>query len=416
MIAPSEARRIEAGIFNYGSDIRIEDTPLHERAREVRRVGPGADFLGRRRLEEIRDGDLLDRKLVGIEIGGEPMTDEGALNDFWPLVEGDARVGRSRPAHGRPGSRGTSATRVPIRWEAPGSAFEAESREAGCRSRLRACRSSTPPRTSRSRSLRRRERVHPVRQRGRPLRPDAGDLRRDDGPHDRAAGLRARDAWPRPGGRRRYGAARLTASRGRLLARGSRPLRADARQARREGRRRTGLPLVLGDATDAVRRWDLRRRVPSVGAPSDPRLEVGARRDGSGGPPRRRAARLPGCVRRGELGDPRSVHGDHGPLDGSGRPVVGRPRRTRRRARTIGAKLRVLPAIPEEEEETLGAFLDEVEEGRWSWTWHVPEDVRRDAVREIRPWAEERFGPLDRIERYEVETVWRAYDLPGRES
>ena len=41
----------------------------------------------------------------------------------------------------------------------------------------------------------------------------------------------------------------------------------------------------------------------------------------------------------------------------------------------LGARLRVLPAIPEEEEETLGAFLDEMEEGRWSWTWHVPEDV-----------------------------------------
>ena len=93
--------------------------------------------------------------------------------------------------------------------------------------------------------------------------------------------------------------------------------------------------------------------------------------------------------------------GDHGALDAE----LGRS----------GARLRILPAIPEEEEETLGSFLDEVEEGRWSWTWHVPEDVRRDAVREIRPWAEERFGPLDRVEWYEVETVWRAYDLPGRE-
>jgi SAM-dependent methyltransferase len=79
----------------------------------------------------------------------------------------------------------------------------------------------------------------------------------------------------------------------------------------------------------------------------------------------------------------------------------------------LGARLRVLPAIPEAEEEPLGAFLDNVEEGRWSWTWHVPEDVRRDAVRDLRPWAEERFGPLDAVERYEVETVWRAYDLPG---
>ena len=78
----------------------------------------------------------------------------------------------------------------------------------------------------------------------------------------------------------------------------------------------------------------------------------------------------------------------------------------------LGLQLRVLPAIPEEAEEPLGSFLDAIEEGRWSWTWHVPEDTRVDAVRELRPWAEERFGPLDRVERYEVETVWRAYDLP----
>ena len=78
----------------------------------------------------------------------------------------------------------------------------------------------------------------------------------------------------------------------------------------------------------------------------------------------------------------------------------------------LGLQLRVLPSIPEEAEEPLGSFLDAIEEGRWSWTWHVPEDTRVDAVRELRPWAEERFGPLDRVERYEVETVWRAYDLP----
>jgi SAM-dependent methyltransferase len=79
----------------------------------------------------------------------------------------------------------------------------------------------------------------------------------------------------------------------------------------------------------------------------------------------------------------------------------------------LGLRLRVLPAIPEEEEEPLGSFLDAIEEGRWSWTWHIPENARVDAVRQLRPWAEERFGPLDRVKRYEVETVWRAYDLPG---
>jgi SAM-dependent methyltransferase len=79
----------------------------------------------------------------------------------------------------------------------------------------------------------------------------------------------------------------------------------------------------------------------------------------------------------------------------------------------LGLRLRVLPAIPEKEQEPLGSFLDAIEEGRWSWTWHVPEDTRVDAVRELRPWAEERFGPLDRVEPYEFETVWRAYDIPG---
>jgi SAM-dependent methyltransferase len=80
----------------------------------------------------------------------------------------------------------------------------------------------------------------------------------------------------------------------------------------------------------------------------------------------------------------------------------------------LGLRLRVLPAIPDEEEEPLGSYLDAIEEGRWSWTWHVSEDARLDAVRQLRPWAEERFGPLDRGERYGVETVWRAFDLPGR--
>ena len=79
---------------------------------------------------------------------------------------------------------------------------------------------------------------------------------------------------------------------------------------------------------------------------------------------------------------------------------------------SLGARLRLLPAIPEEAEETLGEFLDAIEEGRWSWTWNAPDDARREAVREMRPWVEERYGPLDSIHRTELRTVWRAYDLP----
>jgi hypothetical protein len=38
--------------------------------------------------------------------------------------------------------------------------------------------------------------------------------------------------------------------------------------------------------------------------------------------------------------------------------------------------------------------------------------VRLDALRQLRPWAEERFGGLDMPHEYEFATQWRAYD-PG---
>ena len=78
---------------------------------------------------------------------------------------------------------------------------------------------------------------------------------------------------------------------------------------------------------------------------------------------------------------------------------------------TLGGHLRLLPPIHEQDDESLGEFLDAIEEGRWSWTWKVSEDARREAVRQMRPWVQERFGPLDSIGGTELETVWRAYDL-----
>jgi aminomethyltransferase len=95
VIAPSEARRIEAGIFNYGSDMRASDTPLHITGLEKYVESDQAhDFLGREALARLAETGV-DRKLVGIDIGGDPMTDEGALNDFWPVHKpGGAQIGR----------------------------------------------------------------------------------------------------------------------------------------------------------------------------------------------------------------------------------------------------------------------------------------------------------------------------------
>jgi glycine cleavage system aminomethyltransferase T len=94
-IAPSEARRIEAGIFNYGSDMRPEDTPFHITGLErLVELDQETDFIGKGALRRIAE-EGVDRKLVGIDIGGEPMSDEGALNDLWPVHEpGGGRIGR----------------------------------------------------------------------------------------------------------------------------------------------------------------------------------------------------------------------------------------------------------------------------------------------------------------------------------
>ena len=71
-IAPCEARRIEAGIFNYGSDITIDDTPFHVMGLERLVEQQDADYIGKAALEEIRVKGV-DRKLIGIEMDGDAL-------------------------------------------------------------------------------------------------------------------------------------------------------------------------------------------------------------------------------------------------------------------------------------------------------------------------------------------------------
>jgi aminomethyltransferase len=71
-IAPCEARRIEAGIFNYGSDMTIANNPFEITGLE-RLVEPQqADYVGKDALEAIRARGV-DRKLVGLEVEGDAL-------------------------------------------------------------------------------------------------------------------------------------------------------------------------------------------------------------------------------------------------------------------------------------------------------------------------------------------------------
>jgi SAM-dependent methyltransferase len=77
-----------------------------------------------------------------------------------------------------------------------------------------------------------------------------------------------------------------------------------------------------------------------------------------------------------------------------------------------GARVRLLPPIGTRDDTTVGQFLDEMDAGMQSWTWRVPEDLRRRIGPQLRAWAEGRFGSLDRPGEPDHQIVWRAYDLP----
>jgi len=88
-IAPCEARRIEAGIFNYGSDMTIENNPFEVTGLE-RLVEPqDADYIGKAALERIQV-EGVSRKLVGLEVEGDALPFEiaekrPALHDGEPV-------------------------------------------------------------------------------------------------------------------------------------------------------------------------------------------------------------------------------------------------------------------------------------------------------------------------------------------
>jgi aminomethyltransferase len=96
---PSDIRRIEAGILNYGADITLEDNPYEVGLGWMVDLDQEADFVGKSALARIaREGPR--RKLVGVEIEGERI-------DFnmtkWPVSAAGATVGRITSAIYSPG-------------------------------------------------------------------------------------------------------------------------------------------------------------------------------------------------------------------------------------------------------------------------------------------------------------------------
>jgi glycine cleavage system aminomethyltransferase T len=117
-IAPCEARRIEAGIFNYGSDMNLGDTPFHVMGLERLVEDQPQEYIGKAALEAIR-GSGVDRKLVGIELGGEELRAE--LSEYWPVFSGGSQVGHVTDAVWSPGvRRNIGYVWVPVELAEPG--------------------------------------------------------------------------------------------------------------------------------------------------------------------------------------------------------------------------------------------------------------------------------------------------------
>ena len=121
-IAPCEARRIEAGIFNYGSDITLSDTPFHVMGMDRLVEQQPQAYLGKEALEAIRHTGV-DRKLVGVFLESDQLRAE--MSEPWPVFSGGRQVGRMTDAVWSPGlEKNIGYAWVPIDLAAPGTRLE----------------------------------------------------------------------------------------------------------------------------------------------------------------------------------------------------------------------------------------------------------------------------------------------------
>ena len=121
-IAPCEARRIEGGIFNYGSDMTLDDTPLHVMGLERLVEDQPQDYMGKAALEALKTKGV-DRKLVGLDLPGDQLRAE--LSRTWDVVRDGKTVGRVTDAVWSPGlGRNIGFVWVPIDMAEPGTKLE----------------------------------------------------------------------------------------------------------------------------------------------------------------------------------------------------------------------------------------------------------------------------------------------------
>jgi glycine cleavage system T protein len=86
---PSDIRRVEAGILNWGSDMTLDSNPYEVGLGWLVDADKKAPYMGKEALAKVKAAGVK-RKLVGVEIAGDPL-------DFnptkWPVSKDGKRIG-----------------------------------------------------------------------------------------------------------------------------------------------------------------------------------------------------------------------------------------------------------------------------------------------------------------------------------
>jgi aminomethyltransferase len=124
--APSMAKRVEAGMMNYGSDMTIQNNPFQIMGLERLVEEQSQDYVGKEALERIRRDGVKD-KLVGIEFEAEGGFEIDPA-DFWPVHHDGKEVGKVTEAVWSPRlERNIGYVWVPIELAVPGVKLDVES-------------------------------------------------------------------------------------------------------------------------------------------------------------------------------------------------------------------------------------------------------------------------------------------------
>ena len=120
---PSDIRRIEAGILNFGIDMTIENNPYEIGMERLVDAAKAHDFIGRDALKKISEKGP-SRRLVGLEISGAPLD----LNmTRWPVrIQGRALGHVTSAVHSPRLQKNIGYAYVPIEHAAEGARVEVE--------------------------------------------------------------------------------------------------------------------------------------------------------------------------------------------------------------------------------------------------------------------------------------------------